>query len=155
MVFKLSLYIQISCAHNHKPHNLHNRTTWKSFWNYSRRQLKLANCQLRDVNRHIAENYTKWNEKLVYIVFTKKIIKLRWYKMLCKCCANSRYKKTIVLKFNTIVSTLVGATGLEPATSWSQTRCATNCATPRLPESGCKITKKYAPLQIFLQLFTE
>ena len=51
--------------------------------------------------------------------------------MLCKCCANSRYKKTIVLKFNTIVSTLVGATGLEPATSWSQTRCATNCATPR------------------------
>ena len=37
----------------------------------------MANCQLRDVNRHIAENYTKWNEKLVYIVFTKKIIKLR------------------------------------------------------------------------------
>ncbi len=51
--------------------------------------------------------------------------------MLCKCCANSRYKKTIVLKFNTIVSTLVGATGLEPATAWSQTRNATNCATPR------------------------
>ena len=62
--------------------------------------------------------------------------------MLCKCCANSRYKKTIVLKFNTIVSTLVGATGLEPATSWSQTRCATNCATPRCFESGCKGTKK-------------
>ena len=142
MVFKLSLYIQISCSHNHKPHNLHNRTTWKSFWNYNRRQLKLANCQLRDVNRHIAENYTKWNEKLVYIVFTKNIIKLRWYKMLCKCCANSRYKKTIVLKFNTIVSTLVGATGLEPATSWSQTRCATNCATPRKP-----------PLKTLLDIF--
>lgn len=25
----------------------------------------------------------------------------------------------------------VGVTGLEPATSWSQTMCATNCATPR------------------------
>ena len=27
---------------------------------------------------------------------------------------------------------LVGVTGLEPATLWSQTRCATNCATPRI-----------------------
>ena len=26
---------------------------------------------------------------------------------------------------------VVGATGFEPATPWSQTRCATNCATPR------------------------
>ena len=26
---------------------------------------------------------------------------------------------------------LVGVTGLEPATAWSQTRNATNCATPR------------------------
>lgn len=25
----------------------------------------------------------------------------------------------------------VGVTGLEPATAWSQTRNATNCATPR------------------------
>ena len=25
----------------------------------------------------------------------------------------------------------VGVTGFEPATPWSQTRCATNCATPR------------------------
>ena len=25
---------------------------------------------------------------------------------------------------------LVGATGFEPATPWSQTKCATNCATP-------------------------
>ena len=33
-------------------------------------------------------------------------------------------------------------TGLEPATAWSQTRNATNCATPRLPKSGCKGTKK-------------
>ena len=71
--------------------------------------------------------------------------------MLCKCCANSRYKKTIVLKFNTIVSTLVGATGLEPATAWSQTRNATNCATPRF--CGCKGTHFLRPLQIFPQLF--
>ena len=27
---------------------------------------------------------------------------------------------------------LVGVTGLEPATAWSQTRNATNCATPRI-----------------------
>ena len=27
---------------------------------------------------------------------------------------------------------VVGVTGLEPATLWSQTRCATNCATPRI-----------------------
>ena len=26
---------------------------------------------------------------------------------------------------------IVGVTGFEPATPWSQTRCATNCATPR------------------------
>ena len=26
----------------------------------------------------------------------------------------------------------VGVTGFEPATPWSQTRCATNCATPRI-----------------------
>ena len=28
---------------------------------------------------------------------------------------------------------VVGVTGFEPATPWSQTRCATNCATPRKP----------------------
>ena len=30
-----------------------------------------------------------------------------------------------------IILFLVGVTGLEPATAWSQTRNATNCATPR------------------------
>ena len=29
----------------------------------------------------------------------------------------------------------VGVTGFEPATPWSQTRCATNCATPRITVS--------------------
>ena len=33
---------------------------------------------------------------------------------------------------------LVEVTGLEPATAWSQTRNATNCATPRF--CGCKGT---------------
>ena len=30
-----------------------------------------------------------------------------------------------------IILFFVGVTGLEPATAWSQTRNATNCATPR------------------------
>ena len=34
--------------------------------------------------------------------------------------------------FQLWMSKRVGVTGLEPATLWSQTRCATNCATPRL-----------------------
>ena len=33
---------------------------------------------------------------------------------------------------------VVEVTGLEPATAWSQTRNATNCATPRF--CGCKGT---------------
>lgn len=37
-------------------------------------------------------------------------------------------------------SLLVEVTGLEPATAWSQTRNATNCATPRLLDCGCKGT---------------
>ena len=32
---------------------------------------------------------------------------------------------------NFFLMTFVGVTGLEPATAWSQTRNATNCATPR------------------------
>ena len=35
----------------------------------------------------------------------------------------------------------VEVTGLEPATAWSQTRNATNCATPR-SFAGAKVTKK-------------
>ena len=35
-----------------------------------------------------------------------------------------------------VLDSFVGATGLEPATAWSQTRNATNCATPRL----CKLS---------------
>ena len=41
----------------------------------------------------------------------------------------------------------VGVTRLERATTWSQTRCATNCATPRcsyryIAKSGAKIQQK-------------
>ena len=47
----------------------------------------------------------------------------------------------------------VEVTGLEPATAWSQTRNATNCATPRF--CGCKGTNFFAPTQIFSQLFND
>ena len=46
------------------------------------------------------------------------------------------------LTFNKPASLLkVEVTGLEPATAWSQTRNATNCATPRF--CGCKGTQLY------------
>ena len=48
---------------------------------------------------------------------------------------------------------VVEVTGLEPATAWSQTRNATNCATPRFSLSGCKGTHFLRPLQIFQRLF--
>ena len=38
-------------------------------------------------------------------------------------------------------------TGLEPATAWSQTRNATNCATPRSAFCGCKGTQKSEKLK--------
>ena len=57
----------------------------------------------------------------------------------------------------------VGVTGLEPATAWSQTRNATNCATPRKTLVGnlryfqmrCKGTHYFLTIQIFSGLFTE
>ena len=48
---------------------------------------------------------------------------------------------------------MVEVTGLEPATAWSQTRNATNCATPRCLKSGCKGNHFPSPVQIFRQLF--
>ena len=59
----------------------------------------------------------------------------------------------------------VGVTGLEPATAWSQTRNATNCATPRFrlyqqpqsigfPDCGCKGTKKLCNSKIFPSHFS-
>ena len=36
---------------------------------------------------------------------------------------------------NFFLMTFVGVTGLEPATAWSQTRNATNCATPRIEQT--------------------
>ena len=76
---------------------------------------------------------------------------VRAKEMLCKCCANLGIKKVKALKISTLTFAFVGATGLEPATAWSQTRNATNCATPRF--CGCKGTHFLRPLQIFPQLF--
>ena len=39
-------------------------------------------------------------------------------------------------------TTIVEVTGLEPATAWSQTRNATNCATPRFHFAAAKVQKK-------------
>ena len=47
----------------------------------------------------------------------------------------------------------VEVTGLEPATAWSQTRNATNCATPRCRKSGCKDSLFLWALQIFSKFF--
>ncbi len=38
-----------------------------------------------------------------------------------------------------LLSFEVEVTGLEPATAWSQTRNATNCATPRSNFAGAKL----------------
>lgn len=46
---------------------------------------------------------------------------------------------------------IVGVTGLEPATAWSQTRNATNCATPRLQIKGDTLNCG-AKLSVFLGL---
>ena len=37
----------------------------------------------------------------------------------------------VTVTYGTLFFQVVGVTGFEPATPWSQTRCATNCATPR------------------------
>ena len=49
-----------------------------------------------------------------------------------KDCRETGIKK--VTK-NFFLMTFVGVTGLEPATAWSQTRNATNCATPRIEQT--------------------
>ena len=53
------------------------------------------------------------------------------------------WKSSYIQTQYSILNLCVGATRLERATAWSQTRNATNCATPRLlpfPESDCKDT---------------
>ena len=44
---------------------------------------------------------------------------------------------------------LVGVTGLEPATAWSQTRNATNCATPRMHLKVCSSSNAGAKVMLF------
>ena len=45
-------------------------------------------------------------------------------------------KRDIPIEETSLSCCFVEVTGLEPATAWSQTRNATNCATPRF--CGCK-----------------
>ena len=47
----------------------------------------------------------------------------------------------------TLFSCFVEVTGLEPATAWSQTRNATNCATPRF--AGAKVVIFLHPHKLF------
>ena len=70
-------------------------------------------------------------------------------------CGFLLYKKAAdLLKVSgQIFYRMVEVTGLEPATAWSQTRNATNCATPRLPESECKGTHFLRTLQTFRQIY--
>ena len=44
----------------------------------------------------------------------------------CTTQALTQHREIVSFAFS-----VVGVTGFEPATPWSQTRCATNCATPR------------------------
>ena len=46
---------------------------------------------------------------------------------------------------------LVGVTGLEPATAWSQTRNATNCATPRMHLKVCSFSNAGAKVMLFFE----
>ena len=45
----------------------------------------------------------------------------------------------------------VGVTGLEPATAWSQTRNATNCATPRMHLKACLSSNAGAKVIVFFE----
>ena len=49
------------------------------------------------------------------------------YDTLC----HSKHKRLTFKKSASFAFCIVEVTGLEPATAWSQTRNATNCATPR------------------------
>ena len=53
-------------------------------------------------------------------------------------------KSANLLKVSGLIFTcVVEVTGLEPATAWSQTRNATNCATPRLRFAAAKVQKSW------------
>ena len=61
---------------------------------------------------------------------------------------NGEWKKRRIpiVKF---VAFMVGATRLERATAWSQTRSATNCATPRFRFAVAKVDISHEPRNIF------
>ena len=67
----------------------------------------------------------------------------RFLENLCRICAESLLKKRKCLKIKHFQFTIVGVTGFEPATPWSQTRCATGLRyTPkasRFRNAGAKV----------------
>ena len=58
-------------------------------------------------------------------------------------------KRDIPIEETSLSCCFVEVTGLEPATAWSQTRNATNCATPRF--CGCKGTKIFRDRKIITE----
>ncbi len=74
------------------------------------------------------DDYRTENENKVFKIF----------RLFSSSCENAKEKVTTEYLR---LSPSVEVTGLEPATSWSQTRNATNCATPRRIFCGCKGTK--------------
>ncbi len=65
---------------------------------------------------------------------------------------NIKKELSLVLYF----SIMVGKTGFEPATPWSQTTCATNCATPRDAFRNAHISyNKTTFLSRIFRLFTK
>ena len=66
--------------------------------------------------------------------------------MSCKCRANRRKEKVKCLIFKHLTFKVVGVTGFEPATPWSQTRCATGL---RYTPNACPFGKRGAKVRPF------
>ena len=81
-------------------------------------------------------------------------------RILCFFCSSHlhsesmvRYKKTVTHYSYVTVSEVVfvGVTGFEPATTWSQTRCATGLR--YAPQKRCKISYIFINIQIDIPIF--
>ncbi len=82
-----------------------------------------------------------------------RVRRISGQKGVSRVCRGFIKKSSKLLKYNNLED-YVWMTGLEPATSWSLTRCATNCATSRYDSLwGCK-DNDYFPIikGIFLSL---
>ncbi len=74
-----------------------------------------------------------------------RVRRISGQKGVSRVCRGFIKKSSKLLKYNNLED-YVWMTGLEPATSWSLTRCATNCATSRYDSLwGCK-DKDYFPI---------